>query len=63
MPVHDELQKGLMTWGEEQQQRIRETQERIKHGPLSAPIRECIIDGVKTFDNRGTLCPDEDGEH
>jgi hypothetical protein len=59
-PVHHELQTGLDKWGKEIEARNAERREAARRRREGEPVRSCIIDGVRTFDNRGNLCPDED---
>lgn len=61
-PVQKALNQSLTDWGEKLAQDEAERKERLRRARQGEPIRSCVIDGVKTFENRGNLCPPE-SEH
>lgn len=56
-PVQEALNQSLTDWGEKLAQDEAERKERLRRAGEGEPVRSCVIDGVKTFDNRGNLCP------
>ena len=58
-PVQKALNQSLTDWGEKLAQDEADRKERLRRVRQGEPIRSCVIDGVKTFDNRGNLCPPE----
>lgn len=56
-PVQKALNQSLTDWGEKLAQDEAERKERLRRAREGEPVRSCVIDGVKTFDNRGNLCP------
>ena len=56
-PVQKALNQSLNDWGEKLAQDEAERKERMRRAREGEPVRSCVIDGVKTFDNRGNLCP------
>lgn len=56
-PVEKALNQSLTDWGEKLAQDEAERTERLRRAREGEPVRSCVINGVKTFDNRGNLCP------
>lgn len=57
-PVNDALQKTLKDLQRDYEKQAAEQKEKLRRQREGEPIRYCTINGVRTFDNRGTLCPE-----